>query len=247
MERKKDTDDRKRIIPFRFLPAAWGLEGKSRKIAEAEYNLSGRSLELELIKIDYDYEDCPDSRIGEARVNYKYGMINEDELELIYALNSFDKDPCERTDIMQLEAMLKNNKITEKEHDYGVAKYREDNGQTMLAVQHKHGEISDNDFGKAMANIRGEPWVIYNEIEVSKENGDIISFELDWNDKFIELIRLEGHDGASDEDCVDLWLTKVSRSLALETLDGTGAFTEESDHSYELKKKKLDGGKSEYT
>jgi hypothetical protein len=40
-------------IPFNLLPASWGLKGKSRQIAEAEYYLAGYELDVELAKIEH--------------------------------------------------------------------------------------------------------------------------------------------------------------------------------------------------
>ena len=39
-------------IPFGLLPGSWGLTGKTRKIAEAEYYYSGYQLEVELALIN---------------------------------------------------------------------------------------------------------------------------------------------------------------------------------------------------
>ncbi len=41
-------------IPFGFLPASWGLKGKSRQIAEAEYNLEGYDLDVALALIEHN-------------------------------------------------------------------------------------------------------------------------------------------------------------------------------------------------
>ena len=38
-------------IPFGWLPASWGLKGKSRELAEAEYYLSGYELDIAKARI----------------------------------------------------------------------------------------------------------------------------------------------------------------------------------------------------
>ena len=43
---------KRRLIPFSWLPASWGLRGKSRRIAEAEYYYEGAELEDHLIDIN---------------------------------------------------------------------------------------------------------------------------------------------------------------------------------------------------
>ena len=43
-------------IPFNLLPASWGLKGKSRQIAEAEYYLVGYELDIKLAEIEHGNE-----------------------------------------------------------------------------------------------------------------------------------------------------------------------------------------------
>ena len=48
---------KKKKIPFSMMPASWGLKGKSRAIAEAEYYYEGEDLEKALAEIDAETED----------------------------------------------------------------------------------------------------------------------------------------------------------------------------------------------
>jgi hypothetical protein len=48
---------KKNKLPFRMLPASWGLTGKSRDIAEAEYYYSGADLAMRMAEINNDSED----------------------------------------------------------------------------------------------------------------------------------------------------------------------------------------------
>ena len=41
-------------LPFGTLPGHWGLKGKTREIAKAEYELEGYALELQLLLIKKD-------------------------------------------------------------------------------------------------------------------------------------------------------------------------------------------------
>lgn len=47
---------KKRLIPFSWLPASWGLSGKSRAIAEAEYYYEGNDLEDKLAELNASTE-----------------------------------------------------------------------------------------------------------------------------------------------------------------------------------------------
>ena len=44
-------------LPFWIFPGSWGLSGKTRKIAEAEYYFTGYELDIELAKINHDNPD----------------------------------------------------------------------------------------------------------------------------------------------------------------------------------------------
>lgn len=235
--------DIKRIIPFGLWPSAWGLKGKTRRRAEAEYYSDGYELDCRVALIDFD--DNKELRQALAKVDLKHEKITESKFAVIMAQIEYDFEPIDLNEQFIIEAKYENGDISEKQHDYAIAEMRDDEG-TWLGVKHKHGEITTNEFGKGMATLRGEPWVSYEEIEIDKKTGNLTSFELDWNKHFIDVIKAEGHVAGSDEGCVDLWLTQMSRNIALEELHGTGVFDSDAEESYELKKKRLDGGKSEY-
>jgi len=66
-----------KLIPFSMLPASWGLKGKARQRAEAEYNLSGIDLKKELAKIECDTEQ--EKQLAELRVEREEKIISESD------------------------------------------------------------------------------------------------------------------------------------------------------------------------
>jgi len=77
-------------IPFDFMPASWGLKGKSYRLARAEYELEpGEDLERTLLRIRHDVPDDfnPESELPiEFMKDYlyldmKYGKITKSEYE----------------------------------------------------------------------------------------------------------------------------------------------------------------------
>ena len=48
---------KKTKLPFSMMPASWGLKGKSRAIAEAEYYYDGEELEKALAAIDAETDE----------------------------------------------------------------------------------------------------------------------------------------------------------------------------------------------
>ena len=70
---------KKTKLPFSMMPASWGLNGKSRLRAEAEYYYAGEDLEKKLAVIDADNED--EAQIAELRVDLKNENIGKVEFE----------------------------------------------------------------------------------------------------------------------------------------------------------------------
>ena len=62
-----------------MLPASWGLKGKSRLIAEAEYYYEGEDLEKALALIDVDNE--VDGQVAELEIDLKNEKIGKVEFE----------------------------------------------------------------------------------------------------------------------------------------------------------------------
>ena len=61
----------KHLIPFRFLPAAWGLVGDAYKEAEAHYELDGYALERRLLDIR-----TPDNVVAYLDLDERYRRIS---------------------------------------------------------------------------------------------------------------------------------------------------------------------------
>lgn len=66
-------------IPFGFLPASWGLKGKSRQIAEAEYNLEGYDLDVALALIEHS--DSVEYNKALIAVDLKHKKIDQLEAD----------------------------------------------------------------------------------------------------------------------------------------------------------------------
>lgn len=68
-----------RLIPFSMLPASWGLKGKSREIAEAEYYYEGEDLEKRLAELTAETE--VDKEVAKLDVDLKHEKIGKVEYE----------------------------------------------------------------------------------------------------------------------------------------------------------------------
>lgn len=79
----------KKKIPFWMLPASWGLKGKTRAIAEAEYLYEGKELEEKLAEINS--ETAEDKKIAVLSIKLKHEEISQDAYDK--AVATIKKEP----------------------------------------------------------------------------------------------------------------------------------------------------------
>ncbi len=72
---------RKHLFPFGWLPGHWGLAGKTRELAQAEYNLEGEELDRARIEINIAEKTEKEREVALLELDCKYGRIDKDELE----------------------------------------------------------------------------------------------------------------------------------------------------------------------
>jgi hypothetical protein len=73
--KKRKKKMAKNKVPFWMLPASWGLTGKTKLRAKAEYELEGIALDKELARIDL--VDNLDKEISDIEVEFNHGNITE--------------------------------------------------------------------------------------------------------------------------------------------------------------------------
>ena len=182
-------------LPFSCTPYSWGMKGKTRAIAKAEYELTGFELKKELLKLNEDLYT-----------------------EKVFKTKSID-------------LLLEFNKITKNEHLRMLAELIEDSKTRQIALlelDYKENKITDTEYNKQTATIKEVPWVTVLNLGFGGANSLEGSFELDWNDFFIEDLRSKGYVGHSDDAIVNQWFMEVCRNIAMEEFDGTGDFTADS-------------------
>jgi hypothetical protein len=188
-------------VPFGYLPAHWGLAGKTREIAKAEYELSGYELAEKLLCLEYEDDDT-----------------NKEFQKKI------------------LDLRLKHKKITELAYYRNLAELIDDPKQKELALlelDYKEGKVKEVEYQKKSATLKGEPWVIVLSMDFDHKNSLEGSFELDWNDLFVEQLKAEGYKGVSPDKIVNQWFMEVCRNVAMEEFDGVGDFTPDSEANLE--------------
>lgn len=141
----------KKLIPFRFMPASWGLQGKSRDIAEAEYYYTDIDLEKRLAEIHAD-----------------------------------------DTQSAELE---------------------------KLVIDLKHNKITQQQYNRKKADLLDEPYVEVVKIGLVDNKSDNGYVELDWNNKFIDMLHREGYKGISDDEMVNKWFNQLCRTVLLQEMN----------------------------
>lgn len=105
---------KKRIIPFGLLPASWGLGGKTRQMAEAEYYYDGYDLEVELALINHENSDEYNKAL--IAIDLKHNRI--DQLEADRKLVKLQHaDGSVELEIALLGVSLKHELISQIDYD----------------------------------------------------------------------------------------------------------------------------------
>jgi len=180
---------KKRLIPFWMLPASWGLSGRSRSVAEAEYYYTGYDLEQELNRIHHVDTDSYNYQEDSLTIDHKNKKIDREEF-------------LRRRAKLQLDYDL----LTEEEYQVN-----------LLEIDLEFNKISKEEFLKQKATILKEPYVNVLSMEINDEMPTQGAFELDWNEEFIKMLHNAGITGTSDEDVVNKWFNSVCRTVLLQS------------------------------
>jgi hypothetical protein len=200
-------------IPFKFLPSSWGLKGKPYEEAEAYYYLEGKELDIKLAHLNIDDKKALDRKLLE--ISFKYGIGSEYDLETEIA-------KLDGPILPQVKAAidLKFSKITQYDHDTIITDDLPDGDEKDLAklgVELKHHKINQHEYDKGCATIKKEPYIGIVDDGFDKDKGiNGVFFEFDWNDFWIEYLKMNGYTGETDDQIVERWFQDVCRSYALE-------------------------------
>jgi hypothetical protein len=112
-----------RIVPFGWWPANWGLAGKRREVAFAEYHWDGEDLAYRLLEIEHDDKESKEYRYDKLKLDYRFHKIGEFD----YGLGLLENDP----------------KLVDIDREREVAKYLNRYGRlTAEELEYKLFELS---------------------------------------------------------------------------------------------------------
>ena len=101
-------------IPFSWLPASWGLKGKSRELAEAEYYLTGYELDIAKARIGHGLESPAFTR-SMLDIDLAYGKISAYDHDT--RLAEIDHSDETALAMAKLDVDLKHNRVSAQEHE----------------------------------------------------------------------------------------------------------------------------------
>ena len=131
-------------------------------------------------------------------------------------------------------------KTTKTQYLRVLANLMKDPKQKALALvelDFKENLISENEYQKQVATLKDEPWVAVLSMDFVGAKGLEGSFELDWNEAFVENLKKEGYVGPTPDSLVNQWFISVCKNVALEEFDGTGDFTADANANFETMKR----------
>jgi hypothetical protein len=187
----------KNRIPFGLLPGHWGLSGKLRDVAKAEWELEGEHLEYKLLEINLaNYTDFEVTKKKYA-LDLKYKKITEEEHDI---------------------------KLHELE---SVHRPEKENKLQFLELRKKHKRVSDDEYEKERSIILDEPYVRVAKIHTDPKNPAFGGIVLDWNDAFVRYLEDNGYSPNPDPaTTVEHWFNDVCKNIAVEAFDGVGDFND---------------------
>ena len=195
-------------IPFKFLPASWGLKGKSYKRAEAEYLYDGKDLDYALLDVEFEGSiETYEYLLKKIALDKKYGNASEYDYEKAKVTYS-DIDVSEKEKEL-LKIDRKFNQITEEEFNRRMATLSftgDDLVLENLFLDFKEGKISEREYEKQRATLKGEAWV---DGIIRLDGKGQTYVEIDYNTIFVEGLRDKGYAGLTDDDVIEMWWTNV--------------------------------------
>jgi hypothetical protein len=116
---------KKKLLPFSWLPASWGLTGKSRQRAEAEYYHTGEELELKLAEIEFSDPDQHSALVrAKLNINLRHNKISHAKYDEEIAV--LDVDNVDDAELNVLAVRLQHGKISQVEYEKRVSEIKKE-------------------------------------------------------------------------------------------------------------------------
>lgn len=207
-------------LPHWLFPSFWGLKGKAKERALAEYYIEpSEELDITLLNIDYE----PETREYKERklsILKKYDKISDIDFDLdMLNLNHYNHETKEyKAD--KLKLLLKHNAINQEEYEFGMLDLLDTNSyefkKLTLEAKLKYKSINEQEYKRELATLNEEEYFEILKGEWDPEMGMV--FEFDWNSVFVDNLRKNGFRGETDSDLVNAWFDDVCRQVYYDSI-----------------------------
>lgn len=116
-------------IPFEWMPGSWGLKGRTREIAQAEYELTGYDLELKLLTMQEQDLDISDYKRKMAELELKYKRITKEHYHRCLA-DLIEDEKQKASAILELD--FREGKVSELDYNKKLATLKDEPWVTVL-------------------------------------------------------------------------------------------------------------------
>ena len=207
---------------FEFNKLDLDIKLKYDLISDVEYRLKINDLMFQNKK-----KTKQQYNIDNFTINYEFNLIDEEEYE--YGVNEEkykNKKEGHEYKLAKINLDKKYNHITVKDYDYQVndiinqpSTYEWQKNKIDLDLQ--YGSINQQQYDKSLCTIKGEPYfeVINGRFDTPDEDSigtGGFSFELDYNDIFVQKLKDEGWTGHSDQQIVDEYFKEICKQVGYE-------------------------------
>lgn len=118
-------------LPFGMMPGHWGLAGKTREIAKAEYELSGFELKKELLRINEDQYSEKEFQKKTIDLLAEFGKIDK-PAQLRMLANLIEDDKLKQLALLELD--YKESKLTDTEYQKNIATLKGEPWVSVLSM-----------------------------------------------------------------------------------------------------------------
>ena len=179
-------------MPFRLFPSNWGLAGSRLEKAQAEYYLEGAELDFRLHEIEYKHkQDSIEAKRAFAELEMRHN---------------------------QIDIKTYHYKLLDLDYVQGSESHK----RKKLDLDRDYSEITAQAYDRELATLNGEAYfkvIDGNYVVQDNSVGGLMTFELDWNDLFVQELKKMGYTGYNDDNVVDTWFTdsckQINESAAL--------------------------------
>jgi len=211
----------KPLIPFWLLPYSWGVKGKTRAIAQAEYELTGKALDLALLEIDKPELSNVDYQTKLLDIHLKYNDITTQQYQ--YSVAELIADPYTRQktlvglqtsgfdhDIQILEIDKSHNKVSDLEYN-----------QQLLKIKLSYGKISESEYFRSLITFIDDTTKrALAELELDYKEGKIDAPKYEKEkatlngEPWVDVLKLSFNESNPEEGAFELdWNDQFVRSL----------------------------------